>query len=192
MKRILLAIDIALWKTTAALTGVVVLSMVGLSFIQVVMRLAFNSGLLWADGILTHLVLWLSLLGGILATRQGRQISIDLLTRIPNPTVRTAFTWIGGLFTIVICVLLAKGSMAFLEMQQQIGGMLTGTQIPSWWAAVILPAGFAVIAVQGLLNLALGRKNGIGVEVEVVVEQPVDETVKEAPPEKPKQEDDTP
>ncbi len=180
MRRILEAIDLYLWKVVAITTGVVVLSMVGLSFTQVVMRLLFNAGLLWADSVLTHLVLWLALLGGTLATREGRQISIDLLTRIPNPKVRTLFRWLGGVFTVIVCFLLARGSIAFLDMQQDIGGFLTATKVPSWWAAVILPAGFSLIAVQVLLNLALGRTDGFDTEITQTEEAEIEQHSTEA------------
>ncbi len=65
----------------------VLVSMVLLGFIQVVIRNLFHTGIPWAEVVLRHLVLWVGMLGGILASRSGRQIGIDLFQRFATPKI---------------------------------------------------------------------------------------------------------
>jgi len=46
---------------------------------QIVLRNAFHSGLLWADPLMRHLVLWLGDLGACLESARMRHISVDAL-----------------------------------------------------------------------------------------------------------------
>ncbi|MFC2170459.1 TRAP transporter small permease [Calditrichota bacterium] len=149
-------IDAYMAKGTAFLVIAVLLSMVFFAFLQVILRNFFNSGIPWAEVILRHLVLWVAMLGGLLATRESRQISIDLLTRVRIPALSLILRWLGSLFTLVVVIILARAAQVFVLGEQEFGSTLY-KNIPSWYAQVILPVGFYLIGFQILLNLALGR-----------------------------------
>ncbi|MDP8206868.1 MAG: TRAP transporter small permease [Candidatus Electryonea clarkiae] len=154
--KIISIIDLVISKTAAALVTIILLSMVSFAFLQVILRNIFESGIPWMDVVLRHMVLWIGMLGGLLATRQGRQISIDLLTRIPHPRFRVILKYIGSVFTIVITFILARASYVFVAGEHDYGSTLFG-DVPSWYAQVILPVGFGLICLQVLLNIILGR-----------------------------------
>ena len=51
-----------------------------LSSYQILLRNIFSMGLPWADGVIRLMVLWLGLAGGIAASRDRKQIAIDIVT----------------------------------------------------------------------------------------------------------------
>lgn len=155
-RRIITVFDSTLQKTLSSLVVFVLLTMVGMSFLQVVLRNFFDSGIPWIDVVLRNLVLWVGMLGGALATRGGRQISIDLFSRLPYPKFKTALAWISGLFTILICFYMAKASQEFLLSEKEFNTMLYGS-IPIWYAQLALPWGFSIIGLEVLLNLLFGN-----------------------------------
>ncbi len=170
MRRVIAAFDKILTLIVSVLVSIVLVSMVGLSFSQVVLRNIFDSGIPWADVILRHMVLWICMLGGVLATRQGRQISIDILTRISGDKVKTVLYWVGSLFTLAVLFFLMRASSEFVMGEREFGSKLYGI-IPAWYAQIIIPAGFLLIALQVVLNIALGRTNRLEIQENVVEEE---------------------
>ncbi len=57
-----------------ALLGVLLL----LASTQILLRNLFDAGLTWADPLLRVLVLWLGLLGAMIASRSGKHITLDV------------------------------------------------------------------------------------------------------------------
>ena len=58
------------------LTGLILLAST-----QIFLRNALSMGFPWADGLIRLMVLWLGLAGGIAASRDRKQIAIDIVTR---------------------------------------------------------------------------------------------------------------
>lgn len=121
------------------------LSMIVLSVLQILLRNVFETGLFWADGLLRIEVLWLALVGAIVASREDRHITIDLFTRYVPPRLRLALRVLTDLFTDVVCSLLAWYAWRFVRVEQEFGSILLG-QYPSWIFQSIIPVGFGVIA----------------------------------------------
>ncbi|RMH22762.1 MAG: TRAP transporter small permease subunit, partial [Gammaproteobacteria bacterium] len=63
-----------------ALIALLLLGMLGLAITQIIMRELLHSGLPWIDPLLRIAVLWLGLLGALLATRLDRHIEINLIS----------------------------------------------------------------------------------------------------------------
>ena len=53
------------------------LVMLCMALLQIVMRNFFESGFLWAESFLRVLVLWVAVLGAMVATRERNHINID-------------------------------------------------------------------------------------------------------------------
>lgn len=139
------------------LSGLIVF-MASLSFLQVTLRGVFSSGFLWADTLLRHLVLWVGFLGAGVAAAQGKQFSVDALSRLFQGGLRSAVSLLGHSFTALVCLLLGQASWKFfLEEHRSAGVLFTagGVQVPQWTAALALPAGFCLLALHYLLKAAL-------------------------------------
>ncbi|MEJ2722735.1 MAG: TRAP transporter small permease subunit [bacterium] len=58
--------------------------------LQIVLRNFFHTGLIWADPLMRHIVLWLGCMGAVLATSRMRHISIDIFTRLRSSSSSTS------------------------------------------------------------------------------------------------------
>jgi TRAP-type C4-dicarboxylate transport system permease small subunit len=59
--------------------------MISLAFAQIVLRNGFDGGIVWADSLLRIMVLWIALIGAVVASRDQRHINIDLISRFLPP-----------------------------------------------------------------------------------------------------------
>lgn len=148
------------WLSNAekGLLLVLVVVMVGLSFLQVVLRSFFSGGILWADTFLRHLVLWAGFLGAMVAATENKQFAMDAAARVLKGRVKAAVEALTCAFTAAVCVLLSRASMKFFWMEYESHSELFTvgkTQVPAWIFEVILPLGFALLALHYLLKLAM-------------------------------------
>lgn len=122
-------------------------SMILLSGTQILLRNLWDSGIAWGEPLLRILVLWLGLLGAMLATRQNRHIRIDILTRYLPQTWKRYSGMITNLFSSVICALLAWHSGRFVHYEWQDGSEVFNG-FPAWAAELLLPLAFAIISLR--------------------------------------------
>lgn len=152
MKVLLKKIDHGLASFENVLIIVTLGLMVILSFLQVLLRNLFDTGILWGDIFLRHLVLWVGFIGASLATREKRHIHIDILSRFVPKKWMTVIQTLIDIVSILICIVLAKASYVFLSFEIEANTILF-ENIPSWYFQIILPIGFALIAFRFLLKI---------------------------------------
>ncbi|MEJ2635567.1 MAG: TRAP transporter small permease [Calditrichia bacterium] len=126
--------------------------MVILAFLQVLLRNFFDTGILWGDIFLRHLVLWVGFIGASLATREEKHINIDVLTRIISKRYIPYVKMIIELVSVIICILLAHAGYKFLMDEIKYETILF-ENIPSWYFELIIPVGFALMAFRFLLKI---------------------------------------
>jgi TRAP-type C4-dicarboxylate transport system permease small subunit len=132
---------------------VVLLSgMILLASAQILLRNLFDSGLVWGDPTLRVLVLWLTMLGAMAATREQHHIHIDLLGRFLSPRQRPWVQGLTDLFAALVCGLLAWHSGRFVWFEFQDGGILFAF-IPAWLCELVMPLGFGVMSLRFLLQV---------------------------------------
>lgn len=127
-------------------------AMIVLSFLQVVLRNFFDTGLLWADPLVRHLIIWVGFIGAAIATSEERHISIDAITKFIPARVQSAVRLITSLFALVVSYYLADAALTFLLDEKAYGGELF-LSIPTWVAITIIPAGYALMAVHFLIKI---------------------------------------
>ncbi len=152
MKILLKKIDHSLASFENVLIIVTLGLMVVLSFLQVLLRNLFDTGILWGDIFLRHLVLWVGFVGASLATREKRHIHIDILSRFVPKKWMTLIQTLIDIVSILICIVLAKASYVFLSFEIEANTILF-ENIPSWYFQIILPIGFGLIAFRFLLKI---------------------------------------
>lgn len=141
--------------------------MVVMSFAQVVLRQLFGTGLLWADTLLRHLVLWVGFLGASLAAAQGKHFAWEPPEPAPaggaKPPAGTTLPCSGSalrrlaaqLCAALVAALLVKASWRFLLEERAAGAVLFHAgpvAAPAWIFAAIIPAGFALVGLHLLLR----------------------------------------
>jgi TRAP-type C4-dicarboxylate transport system permease small subunit len=91
-------------------------------------------------------------IGAALATSEQRHISIDALTKFLSPHVKHVVSVLTSLFALVVCLFLAAAAWTYLGEERAHGGDLV-LSVPAWVAQVIIPAGYALMAVHFLVRV---------------------------------------
>ena len=129
---------------------VTLLSMIVLASLQILLRNVFDSGIIWADGVVRFLVLWVAFLGAVVASRDNKQIRIDVLSRFLPRTLRY-IAWVTvDVFTVVVCGLLTWTSWQYVGIfgsDRLLGGMISAGAVQ-----IIMPVGFAIITYRYVLH----------------------------------------
>ena len=131
----------------------IILGMVLLSFVQVVLRIFFHGGFIWADPFLRHLVLWVGFLGAALAALERKHFGWETASSGPGK-IRAALRLLAWLATVAVAVFLIKASWDYLGYERSSGDILMtvgNLDIPSWIFACAIPGGFGLILFHTLL-----------------------------------------
>jgi len=115
--------------------------------LEIILRKVFHSGLGSSAPIVQHLVLAVGMLGGAIAARENRLLSISTLTLSFSPRWQGRAAWFSHGFAAAISALLAGASVAFVVSSRQRGAELA-FGVPVWVAQILLPVGFALIALR--------------------------------------------
>ena len=121
-----------------------------ITFINVVLRYGFNTGLIWGLEAVTILFAWLVLFGVSYAVKVTAHLGVDAVTTLVPPTVRRVLALIAAVVCIVYAALLLKGSWDywanFVNLPQTTGRWFpTGfeemkrTSYRSWYEVVDIP-----------------------------------------------------
>ncbi|HET6271772.1 MAG TPA: TRAP transporter small permease [Bacteroidota bacterium] len=145
-------LDRFFYRIEFALLVLFLSAMVLLSFTQVFLRNFLGTGLVWADTIIRHLVIWAGFAGAALATTEERHISIDALTKFLSPRIKHVAQLFTGLFATITCVYLGDAAWTYLKDELTSGGVLV-LGIQTWQALLIIPVGYFLIAFHFLVKL---------------------------------------
>ncbi|MHB8455306.1 MAG: TRAP transporter small permease [Acidiferrobacterales bacterium] len=124
--------------------------MIAIASAQIFLRDVFDSGFVSGDHILRVLVLWITLLGAMAASRDDRHMSVDVLSRFLPARVRLASRLIVDIFAVMVCALVAFHAARFV-MSDRAAGIPAFGSVPAWLVELILPIGFATMALRYLL-----------------------------------------
>jgi len=137
------------WIETALLT-LLLLGIVALAALQIVLRNFFSYSLFWSDELIRLAVLWLAVIGGVAASREGRHIAIGIVPRyFPKSWHKPAAAVSAGFATVVTAALMWQ-SYRFVADSYAFGDTVLG-DLPAWIFQAIMPAGFALISYRFLL-----------------------------------------
>jgi TRAP-type C4-dicarboxylate transport system permease small subunit len=149
-KRTLNALGKAGAAIESALLVVLLLSMIGLSTAQIVLRNFFNVGFYWSDTLLRTLVLWIALAGAVAASRADKHISINLLDNLLGKRLKGIVRLLVHAFSAGICGMVAWFSTEFVLTTREYGDIALGN-VPAWILQLVLPIGFGLICYRYLL-----------------------------------------
>ncbi len=122
-------------------------ALVGLAALQILLRTLFDTGLPWVDPTLRVLVLWLGLLGAVAASRDGRHISVDAISRILPPRAHAGVAAGTCLFAAVVCAVVAWHSFRFVRSEFEFV-TVAFAGVPSWVLESVIPVAFAAMALR--------------------------------------------
>lgn len=150
MSSVLKKIHQILLKTETGLLVGLLIMMITIAVIQIFMRNFMGAGLIWAESLLRIIVLWLALLGAMVASRNGEHIAIDvLINKLPEKFKRLMIRLV-RISTSCICFVVAGYSLRFVVDEYQYGGIAFGS-VPHWLCEAIIPVALFIIAIRYLV-----------------------------------------
>ncbi len=135
--------------------GLLLGTLIALGGLQIVLRNFFHGGVLWADPLMRHIVLWLGCLGAALATSSARHINIDIFSRmLPDgvkPLQRSLVYGATALATFMLGIAALR-----LVVDERLYGDLAFGSVPVWTLQLVLPVAFFMISYRSVVNLFIG------------------------------------
>lgn len=147
-----------LFKKTAAvlqkiedslLVGMLLL-MILMAVLQIFMRNLFDSGILWGDSLVKVLVLWIGLMGAMIASRNNHHITIDVISKFLPEKIKKITDFSISVFTSLVCGVMAYYSLNFVIAEKH-DGFTAFANIPAWACESIIPIAFAIISFRYIL-----------------------------------------
>ena len=140
---------IRLWhRLEEGFIALLLAAMTLLTFVQVVLRYAFNTGFVWALEATTYAFGWMVLIGMSYGIRVGSHIGVDLFVQRLPPAGRRAV----GLVTVALAALygtlLLIGAYNYVGTMHTLGVEAEDLPIERWILLLALPLGFALLLVR--------------------------------------------
>lgn len=135
-----------------------------LTFLQVVLRYGFGSGLVWSLEATTYAFAWLVLIGMSYGVRTEAHIAVDLVTSRLSPRLARSVALAALACGLAYCALMIYGSGLLVERLMALGNDARDIPLPRWLLTGIMPIAFVLLAVRlveaGLPVLRAGGSGG--------------------------------
>lgn len=130
-------------------------AMIGLSVLQILLRNVFGTSLFWIDPFTRLLVLWLAVIGAMVATRSGEHLSINVIQHYLKGWSAMVVERCTLAFAAFVSGLMAWHSARFVWDEYSFNATAFAA-LPSWPFQLIMPVGFGWMAVRFLVQTGLG------------------------------------
>lgn len=140
------------------LVSLALAALVVLPLEEIVLRKLFQTGISGATAFQQHLTLLIGLLGGALAARDRRLLTLSTLIDLLKGRWQVFARVFSGAFAAGISVFLCLAAAQLVQAEQEAGKILA-YGIPVWTIQLVMPVGFGVIAIR-LLWRAVGSWRG--------------------------------
>jgi TRAP-type C4-dicarboxylate transport system permease small subunit len=144
-------LDTGISRVETVLITTLLALMILMAFSQIVLRIFFTTGIDWSDVLVRYLVVWVAFVGAAIATREGKHITIALLSRWLTGTGTLAIQALANFISAFICSLLTVAAAKFIRFEAQMGST-TFLNLPVWVPELIMPAAFGLMTLRFLMG----------------------------------------
>jgi len=146
------AIDRAIGYITEPTAAALVVAEVVLLATGVFMRYVMRNALIWSDELATILLLWLAMLGAVVAYRRGEHIRMTaLLRRVSEPTKKV----LEAISSVVVAIFVIEVMPAtFKFFQQEQIDLTPALNFPRSYVVLAIMVGLSLILILALLRLS--------------------------------------
>ena len=143
---------------TAAENAVVVLLLTAMMLLavgQIVLRIFFSVGFVWAEELISLIVLWIAIVASVAAARSDQHLRIDALSHfVPKKYARFPRIVVDA-FAAGMCLFLAWHSYRYVLLIREFEDTVL-TNVPAWIAFAVVPIAFALMSYRFLLLTGKG------------------------------------
>ncbi len=147
-----------------ALISFLLAAMTLLTFLQVVLRYVFNSGLIWALEATTYMFGWMVLLGISYGIKVGSHIGVDVIVQQLPPRGRRLVGLLVALLSILYAVIVLVGSYNYVDTMHTLDIEAEDIPISRWILLLALPIGFSLLLIrlaQAAWRIVCGTQTGL-------------------------------
>ena len=140
---------------------VLMAAMTLLSFGQVVARYVFNYSFVWALEVTGVMFAWLIFFGMSYGVRVGAHIGVDIMVKALGPRAGRFVGVFAALLCIVYSLIVVWGGWQYVAKMYEVGILMQDVPIAQWIPRMVLPLGFALLALrflQVLVRVASGKQ----------------------------------
>jgi TRAP-type C4-dicarboxylate transport system permease small subunit len=150
-------LDEKISRIETVLITVLLTVMILTAFSQIVLRNFFATGIDWGDALVRYLVVWVAFIGAAIATKEGKHITIDLLSRWFTGAGSVAIQALICFFSAAICALLSVAAIKFVWFEAQMGSTAFW-DLPVWVPELVMPVTFGLMTFR--FGMAMFREIG--------------------------------
>lgn len=132
-----------------------------LAVAQIVLRVFFSFGFVWADELVKLFVLWIALIASIAASRSNRHLRIDVLSHFVAEKYARIPRIVVDAFAAIMCGVLAWHSWRYIELTIEFEDTVL-IDVPAWMAYVLLPLAFVLMSYRFALSAGSGLLKAFG------------------------------
>lgn len=125
----------------------VMAALILLPIVEIVSRIFGVQGISASTSLVQHLTLTIGMLGGAIAAREERLLSLSSLSTFLGESLRQPILIFSKATATTVCLLLFEASRDFLLTEKN-GGNLLAYGIPIWLVLTVIPAGFLLISIR--------------------------------------------
>jgi C4-dicarboxylate transporter, DctM subunit len=137
-------------------------AMVLIPLAEIVLRATFKTGISGAYPLVQHLTLIIGILGGAIAARENRLLSLSTAGVFLKGQLQRSAILFSSAFGAMISFFLCVASIQFLQTEREAATTLA-YGIPVWVVQLIMPAGFALVGLRLLYHAGESWRLRIGV-----------------------------
>jgi C4-dicarboxylate transporter DctM subunit len=135
-----------------AVVSVALFAMVVIPLAESFLRRLFHTGIPASTSIVQHMVLVVGMLGGAIAAREGRLLSLSTLGEsFQKGSLKSASRFLSSSVSATVSGFLCLAAYQFVQTEREAGKILA-YGIPVWVIECVLPIGFMAIAIRILLH----------------------------------------
>ena len=143
-------------KAEKAIIIALIYVMALMSFAQVLLRIAFKSGIVWLDPLLRHCVLWAGFTGAALAARHSKHFALDIFSKFAPAKLRRPIEIFVSLCSATAAGFLFHAAWKFIADEASSGAVafyINNLAIKGWFAEIIIPIAFGLTAFHCVLGI---------------------------------------
>jgi len=117
---------------------------------QILLRNVFSSGMSDADPFARIMVLWVAMIGAVVAARNDKHINVDVLSRLLSSSNQRRVQTAIHVLSAAVCLLITYTSLQFVIAEFDAGSRAFAS-VPAWLAQSVIPLGFGLISLHYLV-----------------------------------------
>lgn len=144
----------------SVIVALVMLSMLTLVFLGVISRYVLHFSFSFTEELVCAMFVLLSTMGGALASRENGHYTLDLLTGMMKPKMKSVFLIIDTMLTCIAASVLLFMGIAMVQSQMKIGSLSIALKIPNWVYGSFAPLGLGFILYRSI-RFIISHRTGI-------------------------------